>query len=139
MLLSLVRQRHPSATDNPPWAKKKEQFQQESFSLDDSRVLSVFLSKRFAFKYEEEVRLFAHAEDSNENLYPYTIKHIDQFINSIELDPWTPRETVGGIESAIRYQQWNNWNKWDVNINRSSLYDEPSKEDKKRLNHMADT
>ncbi len=105
----------------------------ECYKDKTRRVLAALLSKRYAYKYEEEIRLIAYNENNSEKTFKYKIPQIDKFINRIELDPWTSKESISVIESAIRQRKWNDFKTWNVDIICSSLYKDITPEEFKSM------
>ncbi len=65
-------------------------------------VLSLLLTKRDTFEHEKEVRLLAHVPRAkSEEVFAYKINP-SELITRVILDPWTPKEAVKGIKTAIR-------------------------------------
>lgn len=116
--------------------KHLENLIKKGYDKDTSRMLAALLTKRYAYKFEEEIRLLVHTESNFEyvskEIYAYTID-ISSMINSLELDPWTPYECAEGIIEVIKHPGFRNFEKWDVNISRSSLYDDVSSDMMKKM------
>lgn len=63
------------------------------------KAAPLLLTKRNAFKFEEEVRLLCYSTQHTENkIYEYPIEDWGSFIKEVVLDPWSP----DGIDSVIK-------------------------------------
>ena len=67
---------------------------------DDLNIMGapLLLTKRFAFQHEKEVRLLCYCKGNQEgSTYTYEIANWKNFIEEVELDPWTPK----GVDEAL--------------------------------------
>lgn len=60
---------------------------------------SMLLTKRSAFEHEREIRLLCYCKErqSDDKVYEYEIANWCNFIEEIQLDPWTPK----GVDEAL--------------------------------------
>jgi len=96
-----------------------DKYKERTKSFKQCCELSLLLTKRWAFKHEEEVRLLVYAPSKDKDkVFPYKF-NLDNILR-IELDPWTPIEAVDSIKDAI-----GGLNPAMAKLTkRSSLYDE---------------
>ena len=97
--------------------EKEENAIKKSIELMGLCILS---SKRNSFEHENEVRLLAYnTKKSKEDTYTLKVK-LTNFIEEVELDPWSPEELVQPIREII----FGKLNK-NISVFRSKLYDPP--------------
>lgn len=100
--------------------------------VDESMLLpcSFLFAKRRAFQYENEVRLIAHAPNNKKGrVYEYDT-NVVEFIDNVELDPWTPKESVEAIKKAIQACVINEKITTKIKVSHSVLYDKSELIDK---------